>query len=101
MNDLIGRIKSIFLEEVEEIWNRYQQGKKPHFFPYDRNATDLDDMLGLSLGQMISVTNHLKTYNSWKEYKNILTFDQWIVYKLLTSSLKGTKENILQRVQSL
>lgn len=102
MTHLINTIKTLFEPEVNELWVRYQTNdKKPHYFPYNKTANNLDDMIKLSFDQMISATNHLKTYDSWKELKNTLTFEQWIVYTLLISSLKDTNESILQRVQLL
>jgi|GEM_PF-4448266 len=99
MNLLTNKILKHFLLEITEIYNRYLLGKKPTFFPYNKKANTLEEMVDLSIKQMFSVTNHLKTYSSWKHRKSELSFEQWIVYQLITSSLKGIKEDILRRVK--
>ena len=97
--NLTNKVLKHFKPEVTEIYNRYLNGKKPNFFPYNKEANNIEDMVNLSLNQMFSVTTHLKTLDSWKHRKNQLTFEQWIIYQLITSSLKGTNKNdIIQRI---
>lgn len=95
----LANVSSIFETELTEIFNRYQQDKKPSYYNYKFRATSQQQLLEFGIAQMLS--NRLFMIDLYQKDSNNLSFEQWLIYEWFSKSLKGNNHIILNKVRSI
>lgn len=96
---VLANVSSIFETELKEIFNRYQQGKKPSYYNYKFRATSQQQLLEFGIAQMLS--NRLFMQDLFHKDTNNLSFEQWLIYEWFSKSLKGNDHIILNKVRNI
>jgi hypothetical protein len=95
---VLVNVCSIFESELTEIFNRYQQGKKPAYYNYKFRATSQQQLLEFGIAQMLSNKPFITTL--FEKDRNNLSFEQWLIYEWFSKSLKGNDHIILNKVKT-
>jgi len=99
LNFCMDKIVEVFDSELNELWHRYLNGKKPEYFNYKAKPTTPRQLLEDGLGQMISVYQFV--YAEYQNDTNNLSFKQWLLYEWFSKSLKGNNQEILKKARLL
>lgn len=95
----INEIIELFASELDELWHRYLNGKKPEYFNYKAIASTPRQLLEDGLGQMLSAQHFI--HAEYRKDINNLTFEQWLLFEWFSKSLKGNDQEILKKAKSL
>lgn len=96
---VLANVSTTFESELNEIFNRYKQGKKPSYYNYKFKADSPQQLLEFGVAQMLS--NRLFMQDLFQKNTNNLTFEQWLIYEWFSKSLKGNDLTILNKVRSI